>query len=237
VSGDDEVTPDGSPVPVYLALPPDAGFAAVLDDLAPEASVLDLGCGVGRLVNRLARPGREVVGVDESPAMLRHLAAEVRPVAARIEGLDLGRRFDAVVLASYLVDVADTRQRHAFLEAVARHLAPAGTAYLQRHDPDAATYAAGATTRTELPTAQGTLTLQLVVHERRDAWLRATSTMELAGRRWSQTFESELLDDPAIDATLSAASLRLDRVLDGTWVTAVHDTRGHQRPAKTRGQR
>lgn len=47
------VTCDGSPVAVYLALPPEPEFSPVLDAIPQEACVLDLGCGVGRLANVL----------------------------------------------------------------------------------------------------------------------------------------------------------------------------------------
>lgn len=101
--GDTESTAaDGSPVAVYLALPPEPEFTAVLNHLPAGASVLDLGCGAGRLAKDLADRGHQVTGVDESAAMLRHLDPTVTAIRARIEELDLGRRFGAVVLASHL---------------------------------------------------------------------------------------------------------------------------------------
>lgn len=216
---DTAVAPDGSPVAVYLALPVEAGFRTLLDHLDPDASVLDLGCGVGRLTNVLARPGRTVWGVDESPEMLAHLAAEVTGVQASIEGLDLARRFDAVVLASHLVNVAHRDQRRALLTAAATHLAPGGTVYLQRHDAASERYQVGRASQT-LPTARGDLTLTLEVHARDGDRIHATSTMALADASWSQTFDAELLDDAAVDAALAEVGLALDEVLDPTWVTA-----------------
>ncbi len=222
-----EVAPDGSPVAVYLALPAEPAFTAVLDHLDPGASVLDLGCGVGRLVNLLARPHREVWGVDESPAMLRHLAAEVTAVSADLRGLDLGRRFDAVVLASHLVNVADPELQRGFLTAVADHLDPAGTAYLQRHDPSPGAYDVGVREQV-LPTARGPLAVTLEVHERRGPWFRATSTMAFPDASWAQTFDAELLDDDALAARLSAVGLELGEVLDATWVTATAAARSRR---------
>lgn len=218
----DQVTPDGSPVAVYLAVPAEPAFTPVLDHLDPDASVLDLGCGVGRLVNLLARPDREVWGVDESAAMLAHLSPIATAVEADLRGLDLGRRFDAVVLASHLVDVADGDLRRAFLTAVADHLADGGTAYLQRHDPTSDTYVTGHTGTTTLATDRGELTVTLEVHRRDGPLVHATSTMAFPDIGWSQTFDAELLDDEAIDASLHEVGLRLDEVLDATWVTARH---------------
>jgi len=48
------VAPDGSPVDVYRALPVEPEFRPVLESVKPPASVLDLGCGVGRLANDLS---------------------------------------------------------------------------------------------------------------------------------------------------------------------------------------
>jgi SAM-dependent methyltransferase len=72
------VTADGSPVAVYRALPAEPGFGPLLEVLRPPASVLDLGCGAGRLANLLAARGFAVMGVDASPAMLAGLAPPVR---------------------------------------------------------------------------------------------------------------------------------------------------------------
>ena len=51
--------------------------------------------------------------------MLAHVL-DAETVQARIEGLELGRRFDAVLLASNLV-TAEPAQRRAFLETCRRH--------------------------------------------------------------------------------------------------------------------
>ena len=45
------------------------GEADFVERFAP-ASVLDAGCGTGRVGRELARRGRDVVGVDLDPAML-----------------------------------------------------------------------------------------------------------------------------------------------------------------------
>ena len=66
------------------------------------ASVLDAGCGTGRVAIELARRGIEVVGVDADASMLataRATSAAVEWVLADLTTLALGRRFDLVVLA------------------------------------------------------------------------------------------------------------------------------------------
>jgi hypothetical protein len=48
-------TPDGSPVEVYLRLPP-RGEAELVDEVvAPGVEILELGCGVGRITRELIR--------------------------------------------------------------------------------------------------------------------------------------------------------------------------------------
>lgn len=113
------VAPDGSPVEVYLRLPERGEGELVAAAHAPPATLLELGCGVGRVTRQLVRLGYDVVAVDESPEMLAHVR-DAEKVRARIEELDLGRRFDAVLLLSNLLTV-ETEQRRAFLDACARH--------------------------------------------------------------------------------------------------------------------
>jgi SAM-dependent methyltransferase len=114
------VAPDGSPVDVYLRLPERGEGDLVGGAVQPPASLLELGCGTGRVTRQLLERGYAVTAVDESPEMLAHVPAEAETVRARIEQLDLGRRFDAVLLLSNLLTV-EPPQRRAFLDACARH--------------------------------------------------------------------------------------------------------------------
>jgi SAM-dependent methyltransferase len=82
------------------------GEATFVLGLDPRpTTVLDAGCGTGRVAIELARRGVDVVGTDVDPAMLvtaRRLAPELPWVEADLAGptLDVGgRRFDCVVLA------------------------------------------------------------------------------------------------------------------------------------------
>jgi SAM-dependent methyltransferase len=71
--------------------------------LAPGSRVLDVGCGTGRYALALAALGFEVVGVDESPEMIRHARQKVGAGRVRFEvanaasGLPDGP-FDAVAM-------------------------------------------------------------------------------------------------------------------------------------------
>ncbi|MBS3939485.1 MAG: class I SAM-dependent methyltransferase [Actinobacteria bacterium] len=198
----------------YLAIPVDRDFAPVLDDLWPGASVLDLGCGVGRLANELARRGHEVVGVDESAEMLAHLDAGVQAVQARIEDLDLGRTFDVVVLASHFVNTADAVERHALLACVARHLSPGGSAYVEHWNPDVID---------DLHDGEGTagdVVLRFRLLEQRGAEFDAAITYVVGGEEWTQTFTAEILDEAQLEAAVEAAGLQVFGRLDPKWLVA-----------------
>lgn len=104
---------------MYLRLPDRGEGELVASALPPPASLLELGCGTGRVTRQLVARGYSVVAVDESPEMLEHVRGAER-VRARIEELDLGRRFDAALLLSNLL-TAEPEQRQAFLDTCARH--------------------------------------------------------------------------------------------------------------------
>ncbi len=77
------------------------GEANFVQRLAPT-SVLDAGCGTGRVGRELARRGLDVVGVDLDPEMLataRRVAPTVNWHLADLMTADLSWTFDAVVLA------------------------------------------------------------------------------------------------------------------------------------------
>jgi SAM-dependent methyltransferase len=102
-TGPGEITPDGCAVEFYALLPP-MGEPSIVHAAVPEgASILELGCGTGRILRPLADLGHPVLGVDESPAMLAHLT-DLPSACAPIETLRLGRTFDAVLLASTMLN-------------------------------------------------------------------------------------------------------------------------------------
>jgi SAM-dependent methyltransferase len=105
-----DVTDDGNPVAVYLALPAGDEPQLIHDAVSPGASILELGCGAGRVTRPLAAMGHPMVAVDNSPAMLKHVTV-AQTVCADITHLDLGRTFDAVLVASHLVNHGDRAGR------------------------------------------------------------------------------------------------------------------------------
>lgn len=113
-------------------------YAPFLDTLAilrdePIRSVLDLACGTGILAARLAASGRQVVGVDASPAMLAKARArcselpEVQFVEGDFRNVQLGRLFDAIVCAGNSLNyLSDSSELAAVFKVVAEHLRPGG---------------------------------------------------------------------------------------------------------------
>jgi 2-polyprenyl-3-methyl-5-hydroxy-6-metoxy-1,4-benzoquinol methylase len=84
----DDVARDGSPVEVYLRLPIGAVPAMLRTAMEAGATVLDLGCGVGRLARPLAALGHPVTGVDEWEAMLARATGLEAAIHAGIDDLD-----------------------------------------------------------------------------------------------------------------------------------------------------
>ncbi|MGB6162926.1 MAG: methyltransferase domain-containing protein [Pseudonocardiaceae bacterium] len=92
-------------------------------------SVLDGGCGTGRVAIELARRGLDVLGTDLDPDMIglaRAKAPELAWVKADLSMLDLPARFDAVVLAGNVIPYVASDRRAATVAACAQHLAPSG---------------------------------------------------------------------------------------------------------------
>ena len=106
------------------------GEAALVASYRP-ATVLDAGCGTGRVAIELARRGHDVVGVDVDPAMLEAARAKA-PDLTWIEAdltdpaLDLGRTFDVVVMAGNVMIFVPTGTEGRVIANTARHVSPGG---------------------------------------------------------------------------------------------------------------
>jgi SAM-dependent methyltransferase len=81
-------------IPLYLKL---------ARELSPESSILELGCGTGRVMRPLAANGHRVVGVDESAEMLeiarQHLGGSAQLIQADNRAFALEERFELVIIA------------------------------------------------------------------------------------------------------------------------------------------
>jgi SAM-dependent methyltransferase len=135
-SGPGAITPDGCAVEIYRRLPTRGEPELIARVAPPPRSLLELGCGAGRLTHPLLDLGYDVTAVDESAQMLAALRPQVGAVGGRIEDLRLEERFDAVLLASHLVNVPEAHQRGQLLDCRRRHLAPGGVVIIERHPPE-----------------------------------------------------------------------------------------------------
>jgi SAM-dependent methyltransferase len=93
------------------------------------ASALDAGCGTGRVGRELARRGIDVAGVDIDPEMLataQRKSPEVDWRLADLTDVDLGRTFDAIVMAGNVMIFLATGTEAAVVANLARHLLPGG---------------------------------------------------------------------------------------------------------------
>ncbi len=202
------LAPDGSPVDVYRLLP-ELGEGEIVARVVPRGgTILELGCGAGRVTRQLVRLGYRVTAVDESAEMLAHVEA-AETVRARIEELDLGRRFDAVLLASNLV-TAEPPARRAFLETCRRHADLVVVEGLPL-----------AWEPREGETRLGDVVSRLRVERVEDGVVHGVAEYEASGRSWRHPFAMRVFADQAeLDAALAEAGLRFGEWLDARWFTA-----------------
>lgn len=121
-------------VPFYVDLARQAGAAG--------QSVLELGCGTGRVTIPIAQAGVDIVGLDNSPAMLevaRRKAGDAgnpRWVLAEMADFRLDQRFGLVIIPfrSFLLLLTVGEQK-ACLARIYDHLVPGGKLALNVFNP------------------------------------------------------------------------------------------------------
>jgi SAM-dependent methyltransferase len=202
-----DIAPDGSPVAFYRRLPATGEPELIHGLVAPGASVLDLGCGPGRIAGPLADLGHPVTGVDDGSGMIAALPAGVVGVLADARTARLGRRFDAVLLASHLVNAPDDGP--AFVATAAAHVATGGVVIGETYPPGwdpAATVGR----ETRLGDARITLLRADVAGDRLEAEVR----YGVDGLEWTQPFSARLLDEAGLRSILADHGLTFDRWLD-----------------------
>jgi SAM-dependent methyltransferase len=122
------------------------GEADLIASLSPR-SVLDAGCGMGRVGIELHRRDIDVVGVDLDSDLLdraRRNAPDITWHQADLVSLDLGRTFDVVAFAGNVIGFVEPARRHEAVAACAAHVAPGGSLLagfsLRESWPDTKTY-------------------------------------------------------------------------------------------------
>ena len=108
------------------------GEADFVDELAAAVSarsVLDAGCGTGRVAVELAGRGWRAVGVDNDLDMLaraRRKPTEVRWIEANLATVELDEHFDVIVMAGNILPYARPADRAELVSNLGRHLVPGG---------------------------------------------------------------------------------------------------------------
>jgi SAM-dependent methyltransferase len=114
----------------------------LLEELAGEGPVLELGIGTGRLALPLVARGLEVHGIDSSQAMVAKL--RVKPGGDRVtvnmgdfSHFDLAQRFSLVFAAfNTLFALPDQEAQLGCFATVSRHLLPGGRFLVEAFVPD-----------------------------------------------------------------------------------------------------
>ena len=96
---------------------------------SPPASILDAGCGTGRMAIELKRRGFHAVGTDLDEVMLTQARAKAPEMVwhqGDLATIDIGEKFDAIVLAGNVMIYVVPGTELAVLKNMARHLNPGG---------------------------------------------------------------------------------------------------------------
>ncbi len=109
-------------------------LAAIHEFVAPDAQVLDLGCGYGRIAHELSLAGfTRVRGYDISERMIARAKAEHPKlqlgVADAVALPEPDHRFDAIVVAALLTSVPGRLRQRALTGEIGRVLRPGGTVH------------------------------------------------------------------------------------------------------------
>jgi len=135
----------------YYDLQPDpfdgkdiAFFASLIRK--PKTSILDLGCGTGRVLIRLARYCEDIEGLDSSGNMIAVCREKLR--AARLANLcecvhigdmaaiDLGRQFELILVPFYGFQLLlDKGKIDSFFKSVSEHMSPDGSCIVTAFNP------------------------------------------------------------------------------------------------------
>jgi SAM-dependent methyltransferase len=204
-------------VEFYELLPAFGEPEIVHGAVPPGATILELGCGTGRILRPLAAHGHPVTGVDDSADMLAR-NPDLPTVRSSIESLRLDRKFDAVLLASTLIN-ADPDTRRGFLATVRHHLADDGIAVFQQNPPGWFE-----TFQDAEPVRDDPGGIRRII--RSAHWepprMEVKVEYQVSGNVWTHAWTTYQISDEELAGGLASAGLRFGDWLTGdrTWFTA-----------------
>jgi hypothetical protein len=149
------------------------------------------------MTRALIDEGFAVTAVDNSEEMLESVPNEARVIRADIGDLDIGERFDTVLLASCLINVADESTCAKWLDSCRRHLLSDGLFAFERHDPAWLLNA-----RPGYIGSIGSITMHLESEARQGDIARLCVRYEDESSVWHHNFSVRALDDAAVNRLL-----------------------------------
>jgi hypothetical protein len=182
-----------------------------IDEPAGSASTLDGTKGAGRIVLALAELGVEIA---TGHGAVRQLVVDPDTPIADLGRLDVGGRFERLLLGSHLVNRPEEDVRAALLGLALRHLAPGGRVLVEHHPIDWASTAA------DVQPTPGGGGLGMVDVRRDPPFVSAVSVYDVGGRVVRQPFRARVLSEAELDAALAVSGLRRTRRLGPTWLEA-----------------
>jgi SAM-dependent methyltransferase len=202
-----DIAPDGSPVAFYRRLPATGEAELIHATIEAGTSVLDLGCGPGRIAGPLVALGHAVTGVDDGAGMIEALPPGVEGVVADARTVRLGRRFGAVLLTSHLVNAPGDGR--VFVATAAAHVEPGGLVVGETYPPG---WDAAASVGRE--TRLGDARIRMLRATVDGDLLQAEVRYGVDGREWSQSFTARILDESALRELFAGEGLEFARWLD-----------------------
>jgi len=126
--------------------------------------------------------------------------------------LDLGRRFDAVLGLSHLVNSRSRERRLGLLRTCRHHLRDGGVALIQRYPPGWVPL--------EGARRLGRVTIWLHEIEMLEDGFSAEVTYRVGSDSWTQAFDAAIVDDAELDRMADEVGLSVVDELDddGEWV-------------------
>ncbi len=211
-AGPGPITDDGCAVDLYLQLPYRGEVELIEDEIPAGASILEMGCGVGRITKQLLARGHRVTAVDNSPDMLVHVPSGARTICSDIETLDQSESYDVALLASCLINVPVSAVRLEQLNACRRHLGAGGRLILERYDP---TWLSNV--RAGHLGATGNIEMWLDEISRSGTTVEMCLRYQCGANQWRHYFSASILEDQEIDLCLAQAGFAPVRWINRSW--------------------
>ena len=173
---------------------------------SPALDRIDGTAGAGRICAALLELGVRLSDVRQA---VIDADSSIEEVAA----MDLGDRFDHVVLGSHLINLPDDDRRIELVRLAARHVGDGGRVLVEHHPID---WAETAEPTTPTPGAD----VGMVEVRRHPPFVSAVSTFDFGARDVRQPFTARVLSEAELAEALGAAGLAVRGRLGPTWLEA-----------------